>query len=119
MKYLTNTWPEAITFFRSVLGLHDAVIGGMQVFSSRNFCLLKLNDVCQYSAEREFSVIYKGLQVELNEFSGPTTEEVKSCIGYDIVEAVLEEHSLWIKTLGGTLIFKFKNVRFMSAENKS
>jgi hypothetical protein len=118
MKYLTNTWPEAVAFFESVVGLHDAIIEEVQVLPIVNVCTLVLSDVCQHSVKSGFSVAYERLHVEMVEASGPTAELADRCVGYDIADAELLQGELWVKTLAGSISFQFRIIRFVEPESE-
>jgi hypothetical protein len=112
MKSLTNSWPEAVAFFESVIGLHDAMIESVDIEQDHQRAVIVLSQVSRHSTEIGFSVAYEHLHVEMLGCSVDDPKSISKYLGYDIVDAELLPGSLWIKTLVGSLCFKFKSIGF-------
>lgn len=118
MKYLTDTWLEATELFNNIMGLHDSTVIDVAIVLGQNHCTLALNEVYQHSEGIGFHLAYKILLVEMLGTTTITPQQADGLIGYDIVDAELRPGSLWIKTLAGSMLFRFESIRFAIPDAK-
>jgi hypothetical protein len=113
MKSLTNTWPEASALFGNLMGLHDSVIDEISISSDRQNCILMLREVNRYTDDHGFETAYRKFLIEMHGCVFDTSTPLAEYSGYDIIDAELLQHSLWIKSMAGILTFQFKSIRFL------
>ena len=111
-RSLTGEWPDALDFFESVAGLHDAGINGFAIGDGWSVLSVRLADVSSYSEETGWTTVHEVLSVDMFRAEGPAVEVLSEHFGYDIIEAALDSRSLRIVTLKGTLKFGFESIRF-------
>ncbi len=113
MRYLTLDWPDALSFFDGVIGLHDSEVIDVKIDRESKLGYIILINVLDYSIEQGFRVKFDRIIIEMADVSTDHDEVASVLVGYDLVDAELKDGSLWMSTMVGSVLFRFKTIRFL------
>ena len=108
----SEDWTEVESFWGSVIGLHDAVLSGLEFSEASPTLILEFRDVLTHSPEAGFRIAHPSLRLQLIGVEDGDIERVRYCVGHDVIAAELLPRELWINASGGSCSVAFETMHF-------